>query len=148
MKKVFVFVCLIVFMATQTAQAEDANLVMDGFYNGIADIIERNMNMPDNCVKEVDDYYKANQATVEKIRKMTEKPMAEAMAMMQEYSSMSENELETLAAEAKQKAEKYKPQTTAGINRYSEAMAAFTQKYPQHALRIAMKTMQLLPTAN
>lgn len=148
--KIFVFVFLAIFISSPLLKAEDANTLADGFYNGLAEIIERNMNNPDNCVVEVENYYQANRATVEKIRQLAEKPMAQAMQemdkVMEKYESMSEEELEALERQAQQKGSQYKQQKMSpGAARYTEAMKNFTMKYPQQAMKVAGKAMRLVP---
>ena len=150
--RIFIFTFSTLFMLSGALQAENLNTIADGFYNGLAEVIERNMNAPDRCVTEVDNYFEANQATVRKIRKMSEKPMAQAMgmgmAMMEKYESMSEEELDALQRQAEQKEKKMQQvyeKKMPGATRYSDAMEEFMMKYPQHAMRIAGKTMQLVP---
>ncbi|MEA3305597.1 MAG: hypothetical protein U9R52_02165 [Candidatus Omnitrophota bacterium] len=136
--------CLIMSISACVLQAEDVNKIMDKFYDGMAGIIERNMDNPDRCVSEVDDYYKENQATVEKVRKLTEKGMKQAMDMMGEYESMSEEELEALERQAMQKG-MTESQMPPGLERYTEAMEKLMMKSPQQALKIAMMAMQFMP---
>ncbi len=150
--RIFIFTFSTILMLGGVLQAEDLNTIADGFYNGLAEIIERNMNAPDNCVTEVDNYFQANQATVRKIREISKKPMEQAMdrgmAIMEKYKSMSEEELGALQRQAEQKAEKMRQvsrKRSPGATRYSDAMKEFTRKHPQHAMRIVGKTMQLMP---
>ncbi len=150
MAKFFIFAFLTASLSisilapVRISHAEDINSIMDNFYNGLADIIERNMDSPEQCILEVDIYYKDNRATIEKIRKMTERGMSQSMAMMDKYGSMSEEELEMLEVKARRRSEAQYP-VPKGATRYTEAMAAFSAKYPQYALGIATKAMQFLP---
>ncbi len=147
MKKVlnvFMSVFLIVSIQTLISQAEDMSAVMDKFHNGLAVIIERNMNNPDRCVIEVDNYYNANRATVEKVRKASEKHMGQAMAMADKYKYMSEEKLEALERSAMQKG-MAEPEMSPGTTRYTKALESFMMKYPQRAMKISMKAMQFMP---
>ena len=147
MKKVlnvFISLFLIVSIQTLISQAEDMNVIMDKFHNGLAVIIERNMNNPDRCVVEVDNYYNANRATVEKVRKTSEKYMGQAMAMADKYKYMSDEELEALERSATQRG-MAKSEMSPGTTRYTKALESFMMKYPQHAIKITMKAMQFMP---
>lgn len=155
----FVFsLCLIIFLFAAISHAEEANEIatlMNKFYNGLADIIERNMDSPDACVAEVESYYENNKEAVDKIRSLMEKALAQAMAMAKEleaksaeYSkkeNMSPSELAELAE--KEAALIPKPSPARETERYSKALAAFSAKYPKQGLKIATKSLLLLPEA-
>ena len=151
MKKIAsLFICAFLMILTQNciSQAEDVSVIMDKFHNGLADIIEGNMNSPDRCVAEVDDYYRKNRATIEKVRKMTEKGVKQAMSMMPEYykkyESMSEEELEALERKTQQM-ERRQPKMLPGTARYTKALEAFSMKYPGQGIRIATKALEFMP---
>ncbi len=147
MKKVlnvFMTLFLIVSIQTLISQAEDMSVIMDKFHNGLAVIIERNMNNPDRCVVEVDNYYNANRATVEKVRKTSKKYMGRAMAMADKYKYMSDEELEALERSATQRG-MAKSEMSPGTTRYTKALESFMMKYPQYAVKITMKAMQFMP---
>ncbi|MGR3310395.1 MAG: hypothetical protein ACUZ77_06425 [Candidatus Brocadiales bacterium] len=72
--KIFIFLYLIISILSCVSQAENINEIMDKFYSDLADIIERNMDNPDRCASETDNYYKENQATVEKIHRFLYTP--------------------------------------------------------------------------
>ena len=53
----FLIICLL----SCDGLAEDAKTFMEGFYDELADIIERNMNNPEKCVTEAERFYDRNQ---------------------------------------------------------------------------------------
>ena len=138
--KVLIFAFLAMVTLSPTLKAEDMNTITDKFYNGLAEVIERNMDSPDNCVREVDNYYEANRATVEKIRKTAEEHVPQAMAMLDKYKTMGD-EVPEMEFEQKGMAESW---ASPGATRYGEAFNAFAMKYPQSAAKIASKAMQLI----
>jgi len=146
MKKIlsiFVVVFLMISLPSGVSQAEDVNVIADKFYAGLADIIERNMDDPQTCVKEVEDYYQDNQESIKQIRRAAEKAMEQLAPMMEQYMSMSEEELGAL--ERQQKGWGQQPQMSPDAVRYTQALEAFTMKYPQYGMEIATKAMQLVP---
>lgn len=160
MKKIcniFVLTFLIIFALSCVSRAEDVDTIMDKFYDGLADIIERNMDSPDQCVREINDYYRDNQATVEKIRKMMEKGMAQARAMMKQYERthdeqtyMTDDDIEAIERRARlmgmTRGIAEEPAMSPGTERYTKALEVFTAKYPLRAMGITMKAMELMPT--
>ncbi|MBL7157851.1 MAG: hypothetical protein ISS92_06835 [Candidatus Omnitrophica bacterium] len=147
MKAIFNFLaltCLAVFALSNACGAEDMTVITDKFYGGIADIIERDMDNPDRCLREVENYYHTNQRTVEKIRNMSEKYMKKAIDMAKKYDSMSEEELKAYERELPQDV-LAKPITSEGRERYAKAMQDFAMKHPQYAFRIAAKSVELMP---
>ena len=151
MKKIVMILAalsLSVLLGSNLLWAENLNTMTDGFYNGLGEIIEKNMNAPDRCVSEVNRYYTANHATVEKIREASRKPMMEAMSRMEEemakYKSMSEEELKALEEQSKHRSMKM-PKPSPGSARYQKAIAEFSKKYPAQGIKISLKAMELLP---
>ncbi len=160
MKKIcniFVLAFLIIFALNCASRAENIDAIMDKFYDGLADIIERNMDSPDQCVREINDYYRDNQATTEKIRKMMEKGMAQVGAMMKQYEHthdeqtyMTDDDIEAMERRARlmgmTRGVAEEPAMSPGAERYAKALEAFTVKYPLRAMGITMKAMELMPT--
>jgi len=139
-----VLLCL-AFIMMGLATAEDTGKLVDQFYNGLASIIERNMDAPDNCVREVEKYYANNQGVVAKIRKMSEVAMARVSALGDNFDSMSDEELEKLEKSVGPLSPSGEL-VSQGMQRYASALQSFTFKHPQHALKIAGKAIQLLPS--
>ena len=148
MKKMFsafMLALLVLSLLGSIGLAEDLSKLTDRFHGGLADIIERNMDEPQRCVREVDEYYQDNQAIITEIRRKTEKAMAHVGPMMEkmisEYSSMSEEELEAMEKkyEGMQTGMPHRPES-AEMARYSQVMEAFAMKHPQ-------KAMQFMPTS-
>ena len=125
------------------AFAEDLTTMSDKFYNGLADTIQRNMNNPERCVKEVDKYYDSNRSYIIKIREITEKHMKEAMAMMDKYENMTAAEMEAMSK--KMEKNMVNPHVSKGAEKYGETMEKFATKHPQYGFKIAMKAKELMP---
>ena len=125
------------------SQVQDLTKITDNFYAGLADIIEVNMDDPDKCLEEVEDYYQKNEATVKHIRISTEEAMKQLTPSVDEYISMSEGELEAFAQEQRINRQS-QLRMSPGALRYTEAMETFTMKYPAYGLQVATKAFQLI----
>ena len=146
--KIFVAVLVGISLLASISLAQDLNQVVDQFYAGLADIIERNMDNPDQCVREVEDFYAANQETVNKIRQAAQEAMKELSPMIDKYKSMTQEEIEALHQEAREKQigqtdfpEVTLPPLADGADRYAQAIQAFAAKYPEAGMKIAAKAM-------
>jgi ribosome-binding ATPase YchF (GTP1/OBG family) len=141
--KIFVvgFFAFIIFQTI--SQAKDLRALSDEFYSGLAGIIERNMNNPEQCVAEVQDYYNANQDKVMQIRQESEKALQQIAPQMDKYKSMTEEEAEAMSKSSVERAES---RMSAAGKRYSDAMKAFMVKYPKEGMKIAGFSMALVPT--
>ncbi len=126
------------------SQVQDLAKITDNFYAGLADIIEANMDNPDKCLREVEDYYQKNEATIKQIRILTEKAMKQLTPLVDEYMSMSEAELEAFAREQKLNHQS-QLRMSPGTIRYTETIKAFAMKYPAYGLQLATKALQLIP---
>jgi hypothetical protein len=101
MFRIFSLAFLMLALFCCVAPAADLSALLEDFYGGLADIIENNMDEPQNCVREVDAYYQDNQALVYQIQEETANVMAQAAPMMQgmmdDYqSAKSEEELRAM----------------------------------------------------
>jgi leucyl aminopeptidase (aminopeptidase T) len=142
---IFVLGYFFVFLLSSMVLAEDINNIIDDFYNGLAEIIERNMEDPERGVKEVEDYYQNNQEAVNKIRQQAEKAMEQIAPQIDKYMSMAEEEAAALAEQQKARENTAQGQMSRAAQRYTEALKAFTTKYPKYAMEIAGQAMQLFP---
>ncbi len=148
----------ILFAAGHTALADNADEMaglMDGFYDGLASVIENNMDDPDKCLSEVDSYYEENKDTVERVQKLMAEAMEQAAAIMEHHGSMPGTDTDQEYMDAEELAEMARdgnmipaePPATGEMDRYTKALEAFMDKYPGHALRIAAKAMVFLSPA-
>jgi len=122
--------------------SEDVMTKAEKFYNGLGSVIERNMNSPDKCIKEVNAYFAKNQETVNQIRKASEGAMAKMGPMLSNFSSMDEAELAKMRKNSEETASANSNLNAKGFNRIIEE---FSQKHPQAGMQIAMKLMELVP---
>ena len=137
-----VVLCVGVFVGQLRAQ--DVSRLADEFYAGLADIIERNMNAPDNCLAEADRFYQTNQDKVLAMRKAAEKAMQQAAPLMEKYMSMSEQEAEALANKQQGGVQGRQSRLSSAAQRYTEAVKNFATKYPMPGMRLATLAMQLV----
>jgi len=144
-RSLLITLCFVFAVATQAgvSQAQDVGAMMDEFYDGLADIIERNMSNPDRCVEEVDDYYADNQGVVDEVREMSADAMEASAEMMEKAMSMTEEELEAFSIEMEGK--QFEQASSPGADRYADAMEAFSTRHPMQGMNIAMKAMQFMP---
>ena len=144
--KFFLLAFLIILLPDKLiySQVQDLIKVADNFYAGLADIIEVNIDNPDKCLREIEDYYQKNESTVKQIRISTEKDMKQLTPSVDEYMSMSEGELEAFAREQKLNRQS-QLQMSPGAVRYTEAMKVFATKHPAYGLQVATKGLQLIP---
>ena len=135
------------FLCIHLFAAENLATLTDKFYGGISDIMEKNMNNPDKCVREIDKYYGDNNTTILKIRKLTEENIKKAVEFAKNFKDAPIENYE----KAKSKAGDFYNENmgpTAGITRYSNAMQEFAMKHPQQAIKIATMGAKLVPNAN
>ena len=149
MLRIFVLVVLLVSMLCAVSSASDLRALQDKFYAGITDIVQRNMEDPQQCLGAVDRYFEDNQALVAQIRMETEKAMAQSAPMMQKmidkYQSMSEEELQALEKKSAATDQRMQSQMSSTMTRYNEVMSAFMERYPKYAMELAGKMMRLMP---
>jgi len=142
--KIVLIICVFISSACKNVHAEDIETVIDGFYDGLALVIESNANDPDRCLREVNAYYEKNQKVVEKIRDLTAKGMEQAMAVQDKSSVVAVEEPQAFDLMAFQRGITA-PDLTPGSVKYTNALREFTKKFPREGLRIAGKTVDLLP---
>jgi hypothetical protein len=144
--KYFTLLCLGLFILNGVAMAQELNRVTDEFYSGLAGVIERNMHDPESCVREVGNYFEANRDKVEFIRKEAAKAMEMIAPEIDKYMSMTEEEAAAMAQQQERmQANRSEPRMSAAAQRYNEVFKAFCSQYPKYGMKIAGKTMQLVP---
>ena len=141
--KVFTWWCFFVFILSGIVSAQDLNKITDKFYTGLAEIIERNINNPGECVREVENYYQTHQEEVRQIRQQAEKAMEQIAPQIDKYMSMTEEEAAALAEKQKASGNTPESRMSQAGKRYTEALKAFSAKYPKDGMEIAGKAMQL-----
>ena len=129
----FYLLLFAVFFTPLAVRAENASQAMDRFYSDLARIIENHMDQPDEAVRQVKAYYRTHPGDVDQIRQHTQSAMSQGMAMMNQYASMSDEELDQLARDA----ERYQPAGADPAERYTKALQAFSMKYPREGAEIA-----------
>ena len=146
--KYFVLLCICSFIFKGAVTAQQINAVADEFYNGLADVIEKNMDAPEDCIREVDNYFAANQDKVELIRREAAKAMEQIAPEIDKYMSMTEEEVAAMAQRQGTQANRQIPKMSAAGQPYNQILKAFCSRYPQQGMKIAGKTMQLVPVFN
>ena len=153
--EVFAFGCMVFMMAASSCAEERIEVEIDRFYGGLAGIIERNMDVPDRCVQEVEQYYRNHRDLIERTRRETEKGIEALSDFFEETSTstgtapLSEERIKSLEAKAERAGidtrEKAMPDVPPGQMRYADALEKFTMKYPHQGMKIAFKAMEFLP---
>ncbi len=146
--KHFMLLCIFLAIFNGIVTAQQINSVTDEFYNGLADVIEKNMDVPEDCIREVDNYFTANQDKVELIRREAAKAMEQIAPEIDKYMSMTEEEAAAMAQKQGTQTNRQTPKMSAAGQRYNEILKAFCSRYPQQGMKIAGKTMQLVPGFN
>ncbi len=146
--KYFVLLCICSFIFKGVVTAQQINSVADEFYNGLADVIEKNMDAPEDCIRAVDNYFSANQDKVELIRREAAKAIEQIAPEIDKYMSMTEEEAAAMAQQQGTQANRQTPKMSAAGQRYNEVFKAFCSRHPQQGMKMAGKTMQLVPGFN
>ena len=144
-KALLLILCLILcLIVVDGALGEGYDQIVDQFYDGLAEIIEQNMNAPDACVEKVFDYYKQNEKTIKEIQEISQRYMMQARAMMDtyEWTEAEGPQIEALELEELKKG-MTSPQDSPGAKRYVKAMEEFGSKHPSYAVKIAVKSSEL-----
>jgi len=144
MRKLIIFAVIFILAIGSVAFSEDITKSIDKFYGGIADIIERNMDRPHECVEEVSKYYESNSKLVDKIRNLAEKNMLSAMsaAGKSKADSGGSEKASDFTADEESIASVV---LTEGSNRYATALQKFMPKHPAEGMKIVAESIKLLP---
>lgn len=136
--KVMLFFVFLGLITINTSAAEDLAQLVDKFYGGLADIIERNIDDADVCLAQAKEYYENNQDLVKVIRDESAKAMQQAMPLAEQLMNMPEEELARLGS---QQAGAQDAPADSGMSaqakRYAQAMEAFAERFPTKALQLA-----------
>lgn len=119
-----IVVFLIISLAAPSLFSKGEIEVMFNFYNGLADIVEKNQNDPDKCVAESEAYIRKNAGSLNEAARR-----AEAM----EKSAITEEEAMRMMNDP------YAMLPVPGANpldRFTLIFEQFSQRYPQHADKI------------
>lgn len=122
--KFFLAGFLMILLFSYVAYAEDVDPMYD-FYNGLSDIIERNMNSPDICVTQSETFIRKNIGSLIEV--------ADKARQMAQMRPTTEKEAQRMAELGK-----YMPQAKGmeAMNRFIQVFGTFAMKHPEHAEKI------------
>ena len=130
----FILGFLIIAILYSEGLTEDAKTFMERFYDDLADIIERNMNSPEQCVAEVERCYENNKGELCQFMEEAKKSAAsQGVSIEQKASLMTEEEIEEVMLSA-QTSKLFQI-----MSRFNQVLENFSRTYPQHALKIMEK---------
>lgn len=123
---------------------------MFDFYNGLAEVIERNMNNPGACLAQAEDYIKNNIKTLQEV---AERGRRMAQQNMQKYENMNREELESTMKEAERtmsdpKVAESMNRSMTAMNKFVEVMGEFTVQHPDEGERIMETLSKYSPQEN
>lgn len=119
------------------AIAENPEEAMYNYYTDLADIIERDMDNPDQCVEEIERYYQENQEDIEKMQEYTEESRRRGEGM--QNRPVTEEEIEKAGEALSQ------TKMVEALNRFIEVLSNFSMEHPDHAKRIREVMEQFAP---
>jgi ribosome-binding ATPase YchF (GTP1/OBG family) len=143
--RIIVLGCLLVSVLSIAAWAQDIQALSEEFYSGLANIIEHNMDKPDECVRFVENYYQANRDKVQALRKAAEEAMAKIAPQIDKYMNMTEEEARAMEQQQGLGQDRGRPKLSGAAQRYTTALQEFSAKYPKYGMEIAVKAMQIVP---
>jgi len=120
---------------------------MFDFYNGLTEVIEKNMNNPDTCAKQAESYIKNN---IVKLQKAAEAGKKNARKNTKKYEDMSQAELDSAMKEAERamsdpKIAESMNASMAAMNRFIEVIDTFAMKHPAEGEKIMEALSQYSP---
>ncbi len=122
-------------MCLFSALAFSAGNTIYGFYSGLADILERNMNAPDACVSEADRFIQTN---LPGLAQNVQQNIQTAESI--DYENMSVEEAQQMAAQVEQtmgmEQSALMNEGMTAMNRFTNLLTGFAMKYPEHAEKI------------
>jgi hypothetical protein len=136
---VFLAGLMILCLLSCNVLAEDAKTFMERFYAELADIIERNINNPEQCVTEVERFYEDNQGKLSQFMEEAKRVAAsESTSIEEQAKSMTKEEVEVMMQYAET------DKLFQIMSRFNQVMTIFSRNYPQQALEIMEKLRQIL----
>jgi len=125
---------LIIALLYSKGYSEDAKTFMEGFYDELTDIVERNMNNPEQCVAEVERCYENNKEKLSQFMEEAQRSAAsQGVSIEQKASLMTEEEIEEVMRSAQTS------RLFQIMSRFNQVLENFSRTYPQHALKILEK---------
>lgn len=115
---------------------------MFDFYNGLTEVIEKNMDNPEACVVRAESYIKNN---IGALQKAAEAGRRMAQQNTRKYENMSQEELESTMEEAERvmsdpKISESMNKSMTAMNKFMEVIGEFTMKHPDEGEEI-METL-------
>lgn len=128
MRQILGFLVAVLLCVAPLVYAQDLNPMYD-FYKGLADVIERNIGNPQNCVTEAETFVRDNigalQASIEQAQQMApEQPAADTMSDSQQADMAKGME---------------------ALDRFMQVFNTFAQNSPEEAEKIAGFISQYAP---
>ena len=137
--KYIIFIFVIVLLLSGNAFTQDMESPMANFYEGLSDILERNMTTPDNAVMETDRFIKSNKSSLDRITSQIKKKSEEAKTNSYQHEMPSDADLEK-AMEALEKSK-----MASALNRWMQVFMAFSMQHPEQAEQIGELMNQFVP---
>ena len=149
-----VMVLTILFTVTSFASDESKKLEekLKKFYNGAAVVINKNIDDPDKCVKEVSKYYDDNGEDISEIRELSEKYMTQLAVMLGQYDGVGggwediDYDIESGILD-KSGLARTQPFMDYETMEYKIALEKFSILYPFQALSIAQMALEFSPVS-
>ena len=126
------FIIVFLFFFSFSSYSDDTTVMVEKFY----------MSDPNGCITAVNAYFKQNQDSVDKIKKITSEAMGKFGSMMSGMSGLDSGQIENMAQGLDQS---NIPKESPDTDRFNKAIEEFTQKHPQAGMQLAMKLMELVP---
>ena len=120
--------CVLVFLPL-VCFAQSRGPAVHAFYSGLADVIERHMHSPDQCVDAVRSYMERNADVLQKMRSAAKR--SKKRVQDGRYEGISVEEIE------KAKARMGRSKAMEVIGRWTELFGAFAQLHPKQATQVA-----------
>ena len=128
---------LILALGSAPAAAEVSDALMAEIFNGLADIIERNMGNPENCIAQLQAFIQENKAAFMEWKYTAEKNIEKARANPQQMPS--QEDMQRIQEEME------KSQGVQAMNRWAEAISNFAMTNPGYMDRVTQAMEEISP---